>query len=260
MFTSPWICLFVFLATYLLNMTYITVFYHRGFAHGAVRMKPWLQRLVAVTGGWVTGLDAKGWACMHRLHHQHSDTAEDPHSPHHAGVFGVFVAQLRAYQRVLIGLLKRDAKYTAVVDDLDFPVSWLNRAHAWALPYVLHALLAAGLALLSHDPAVAFAYWVGLMSHPVQGWMVNALAHAYGYRNFETPDQSRNNTIVAWLVMGEGFQNNHHRYPNSAKFSARWWEVDTGYAICLVLEKLGLIEVRADRLIGPTRARLTYAD
>lgn len=113
----------VFVAMYVLNMLYITVFYHRGLAHGAVRMKPWLRWVVAHTGNWVTGLDPKGWSCMHRLHHQHSDTAEDPHSPKNGGLLNVFGAQLRSYQRVLIGLMRCERKYTVVVRDLDFRVS-----------------------------------------------------------------------------------------------------------------------------------------
>jgi stearoyl-CoA desaturase (Delta-9 desaturase) len=96
---------------------------------------------------------------------------------------------------------------------------------------------------------LAACYWIGLMSHPVQGWMVNALGHAYGYRNFDTPDQSRNNTLVAWTVLGEGFQNNHHKHPGSAQFSWRWWEVDLGYVICLGLDALGILQVRRESLI-----------
>src|SRR5581483_4658789 len=65
--------LLVFAASYVLNIVYMTVFYHRGFTHGAFTMGPRLRRLVAATGSWVTGLDPKAWACMHRLHHLHSD-------------------------------------------------------------------------------------------------------------------------------------------------------------------------------------------
>src|SRR5262252_6756655 len=71
----------MFLAAYLLNIFYITVLYHRGLTHGAVRLRPFTRNLLIHTGNWVTGLDPKGWACMHRLHHMHSDTALDPHRP-----------------------------------------------------------------------------------------------------------------------------------------------------------------------------------
>jgi fatty-acid desaturase len=93
------------------------------------------------------------------------------------------------------------------------------------------------------------AYFLGMMSHPVQGGLVNSLGHAWGGRNFDTPDNSRNNHPVAWLIFGEGFQNNHHRYPASARFSYRRHEVDLGYAACILLEKLGLVEIQRASLI-----------
>lgn len=80
------------------------------------------------------------------------------------------------------------------------------------------------------------------MSHPIQGWMVNALGHSFGYRNYPTPDRSKNNLLVAWLVMGEGYQNNHHHQPSSAKFSVKWWEFDLGYYFCILAERFGVLE------------------
>jgi stearoyl-CoA desaturase (delta-9 desaturase) len=80
---------------------------------------------------------------------------------------------------------------------------------------------------------------------------VNALAHKYGYRNFEVADQSRNNTFVAWFVFGEGYQNNHHAHPESAKFSFRPLEIDSGYAMVWAAQALRLLEVAA----APARAR-----
>src|SRR5262249_44711914 len=114
-------CIIIFLIAYLVNMTYITVFYHLGFAHNAVLLKPRLRRFVVRTGNWITGLDAKGWACMHRLHHMYSDLPKDPHSPSNVGVIGVMSAQLRAYKKCLILLIKGDLAYTSIVEDLDFP-------------------------------------------------------------------------------------------------------------------------------------------
>jgi stearoyl-CoA desaturase (delta-9 desaturase) len=236
------LCLAVFVITYLLNITYITVFYHRGLTHGAVRLSPFARRLVALTGNWVTGLDPKGWVCMHRLHHLHSDTDLDPHTPRRFGIFGLMLGQLESYKGVLRKLGKKDPATVRIVSDLDFPVSWLNRKKLWYAPYLLHAAVAlacgaAGMWLLG------YAYFAGMMSHPIQGWMVNAFGHAMGYRNFATGDDSRNNTLVAWLVMGEGFQNNHHRFPKAAKFSVRWFELDMGYGLCLALDAVGLIKI-----------------
>jgi stearoyl-CoA desaturase (delta-9 desaturase) len=82
------------------------------------------------------------------------------------------------------------------------------------------------------------------MSHPVHGWMVNSLAHKYGYRNFATKDHSTNNTFVSWLVAGEGLQNNHHARPKSANFAKKKGEIDLGYSLCVISSRLGLIKLK----------------
>jgi len=242
-------CLLVFLAAYLVNITTISVLYHRGLAHEAVRLSPGLRRFVARAGIWLTGLDPKGWVCMHRRHHAYSDTPADPHSPVNHGVPGVLLEQLRSYERTLIGLAKGDAEYTSHVEDIEFPTNWLNRSGLWYLPYAVHLALAVAVAAPTGYWLLGFAYLFGIMSHPLEGWMVNAFGHAFGGRNFDTPDNSRNHHITAWLVAGEGFQNNHHRYPASARFSYRWPEIDMGYAICRLFEVVGVLEVRRDTLI-----------
>jgi stearoyl-CoA desaturase (Delta-9 desaturase) len=222
----------VFLAGYLLNIFYITVLYHRGLTHKALVLHPGLVKWIAWTGNWVTGLDPKAWICMHRLHHLHADTAADPHSPLHQGVFGLAIGQLKSYEQVLRGLMRRKEPYTSLVKDLPFDVSFLNKRRLWALPYFLHLALALVLGIALQNPLVGFAYLFGIMSHPIQGWMVNSLAHRYGYRNFVTDDNSRNNRMVALMVFGEGYQNNHHAYPQSARFSMKPGEIDLGYLLC----------------------------
>jgi stearoyl-CoA desaturase (delta-9 desaturase) len=246
--STLWIALISFFAAYFINMFYVTVLYHRGLAHGAIRLKPWTRRFTVLTGNWVTGIDPKAWACMHRLHHRFSDTEEDPHSPWNAGgVLGVMLSQLRSYERALRALNKNREPFASVVRDLDFPVSWTNRKRVWWLPYVLHAGIGVGLSALFGSWWIGGAYWLGMMSHPVQGWMVNALAHKFGYRNFDNDDQSRNNTFVAWFVFGEGYQNNHHAFPEAAKFAMRPFEFDPGYLMVKLAQALRLVEVPSTR-------------
>ncbi len=242
-------CVAVLLATYLLNTIMITVFYHRGLAHNAVTLSPGARKFAARYGIWVTGLDPKGWVCMHRMHHTHSDTPEDPHSPLHYGVVGVLLGQLKSYERTLVGLARGRTEYTDEVADLEFPINWLNRKGLWYLPYVLHLVIALAIAVPTGMWALGACYFLGMMSHPIEGWVVNSLGHAVGGRNFETPDNSRNNHLAAWLIAGEGYQNNHHRYPASAKFSYQPWEVDLGFGICLALEKLRVLEIQRGLLI-----------
>jgi len=248
-------CAGTFLFFYILNTFYITVLYHRGLTHGAVDLRPRLRRFVVRTGNWVTGIDPKGWACMHRLHHLHSDTRLDPHSPSNEGVLGVFFKQHRSLERVLAGLLTNHPRYTSVVSDLDFPVHWLNRKRMWWLPLAIYSLVAVSLGLITGAWLLAVAFLFGMMTHPVQGWMVNSFGHRFGYRNFDLADDSRNNTMVAWLVVGEGYQNNHHADPSAAKFSKRWFEVDMGYGLCVLAQRLGLLTIppaRREESLRPT--------
>ncbi len=238
------ICLLVFAVTYLINIIYISIFYHRALAHDAIILRPWLRSFVIRSGVWFTGIDPKAWACMHRTHHTESDTENDPHSPLNFGLFGTFMGQLRSYEKNLVGLIHGRKKYAQVVEDLKFPVSWLHRRKLWHLPYLIHLGIGIGIAYPFQNPWVAVAYFLGMMSHPLQGWMVNALGHAKGYRNYDLPDNSRNNTLVAWATLGEGFQNNHHHHPGSPKFSVRFWEIDSGYWICVLFRILGLVKFR----------------
>ena len=243
------VCALVLLAAYLLNSMYMTVFYHRGLCHGAVTLRPAFRRFVVATGNWVTSLDPKGWVCMHRMHHAYSDTDADPHSPMNGGILSVFRAQHKSYERTLAGLHRGNTRYTAHVEDLDFPVHWLNTKRLWLLPLAIHFTIGLLFATLGRMPLLGACYFMGLMCHPIQGWLVNSFGHARGGRNFDTPDNSRNNRWVAWLIVGEGLQNNHHAHPASAKFSYAPGEHDDGYLLCRLCEKLGLLTIQQATLI-----------
>ena len=233
----------VFLIGYLINIFYITVLYHRGLTHQSVILKPRVVTWIKWTGIWVTGLDPKAWACMHRRHHAFSDTEKDPHSPQIYGVFGVALEQLHSYEDILRGLIRKKPEYTSLVNDIPFDVSQLNRKKLWILPYLLHFMLGLILGLITH-PVIGIAYFAGIMSHPVQGWLVNALAHKYGYRNFAIKDHSTNNWLVSFLVFGEGYQNNHHARPRRANFAIHSREFDFGYTLCVIANKFGLLSFR----------------
>lgn len=236
--------LVLFLFGYFINMFYISVLYHRALTHKAIHLGPKMTKWLAWTGVWFTGLDPKTWACMHRLHHMHSDTKKDPHSPSQLGVMGVWIGQYKAYISIQERLLKGDSEIKGIVADIPFDVSWANRQQmrSW-LPYIMHGLIGLLLWQIFGSLWISGGYFLGIMSHPVQGWMVNALAHKYGTRNFETNDNSTNNLFVGLFVFGEGYQNNHHKYPKRAKFSERWFELDLGYGMCLLAEALGLLKV-----------------
>jgi stearoyl-CoA desaturase (delta-9 desaturase) len=243
-------CMLTLLAAYLINMTYLSVFYHRGFTHQAIILRPWLKKFVVRSGAWMTGLDPKSWTCMHRMHHLYSDLPSDPHSPVNVGVVGVLKSQYHSYNRTMAALIQNRKKYTSLVQDLDFPVNWLNRKGLWSVPYLIHGGLAVSVGWYFDAWLLGTCYFVGLMSHPLQGWLVNSLGHRFGYRNFNTADNSRNNILVSWFALGEGYQNNHHQAPQSAKFGIKWWEIDFGYQICRILGLFRLVEIRLSTVTG----------
>ncbi len=240
-------CLAILFLAYGLTIVLTSVGYHRALAHSSVKLHPWARRALVTLGPWVTGFDPKTWVVMHRMHHIHSDTPDDPHSPVNVGLFGIFRAQVEGYERTKRGLLENDDTYARHGKDL--ALSWPTRTGRWWAPFLLHAAL--GLVV-----ALTMGWWLGialvagLLSHVVQGAIINYFGHAHGGRNFDTDDNSRNNHPAAWLVLGEGFQNNHHRWPSSARFSYRWNEVDFGYIVCRALEQVGVLRV-VERTLMP---------
>ncbi|MFZ4713220.1 MAG: fatty acid desaturase [Bacteriovoracaceae bacterium] len=240
------IALILFLFGYTLNMFYISVLYHRGLTHKAIILGPKMMKFLKATGVWVTGIDPKSWATMHRFHHLYSDSEKDPHSPVHKGLMGVWKGQYVYYLDVMNKLMdKSDPAVNAMVEDIPFEVCFMSKRNLSSLPYVIHALVAILIMVLTHSTIIGIGYYLGIMSHPVQGWMVNALAHKFGKRNFDTPDNSRNNMFVGLFVFGEGYQNNHHANPEKASFSHRVHEIDLGYFMCWIGEKLGLYTIKA---------------
>lgn len=239
-------CLAVFLCAYALTIIITSIGYHRALAHGAIELRPWLRTALVVVGPWITGFDAKTWVVMHRRHHQYSDTPEDPHSPVNTGFVGLFKAQYDAYTTTQNALIAGDPVYTSVGRDLE--LSWPTRTGRFWAPYLLHAVIAVVVGV-TVGWWFALALMLGSLSHIVQGGIINYFGHAVGGRNFDLQDNSRNNHVAAWLVLGEGFQNNHHRYPSSARFSYRAFEVDLGYGVCCVLHAAGLLKIRARTLM-----------
>lgn len=243
------LCLGALVAVYLINIGYMSLFYHRAFTHGAIRLRPWFRRFVIATAPWVTGMDIKAWVCMHRMHHKYSDGKRDPHSPVNSNIIGVFKAQLHAYRHVMNRLNEKRKPYASIVSDLDFPVVWFQRKEMWWIPYLAHILIALTIAFVFQAWLLGFALILGSMSHPIQGWIINSFGHSIGYRNFNRDDNSKNNFPAALFILGEGFQNNHHQYPASAKFSAKKWEFDPGYMIVRVLHLFRLIDISRAGLI-----------
>lgn len=229
-----------FLLTNLVSVTYVSVFYHRGFSHRALTLSPGLRRFVLATGFWVTGVDPKGWTVLHRMHHRHSTTELDPHHPDRADPISIGYATVSSYLGYLSAIRKGDKALARLAADVDFGVpSWLA-VYGFFLPLLGWISYASGVYALTGNAGLALGCFFGL-DFIFKTWVANGLGHSVGYRNYDTPDTSTNNHWAVWLIGGENYHNNHHRYPSRAHFAHRPGELDPAYHIARGLQALGLL-------------------
>lgn len=233
----------VAIALYAVRMFALTAFYHRYFAHKTFRTSRATQFVFALIGAASAQRGPLWWAAHHRNHHRHADTALDPHSPQvhgflwsHAGWFLTPQAFRTDWKRI--------------ADFRQYPeLRWLDRYDV-AAPLLLAVLLyVSGAALQRWAPGLGtsgpqllvwgFAISTVVLFHATV--TINSLAHRFGSRPFETNDQSRNNPWLALLTFGEGWHNNHHFFPGSARQGFRWWQLDLSWYGLKLLAALGLV-------------------
>jgi stearoyl-CoA desaturase (delta-9 desaturase) len=183
---------------------------------------------------------------MHRRHHQHSDGTDDPHSPNHhgEGLRGLLAGWWHAH----VGWMfyKDPEDLSRYVGDLQADPVVRRVSSTWTLWSAAGLLLPAvlgGLITWSWTGALLGFIWGGLtrvfLVHHVT-WSINSVCHLWGTRPFRSHDESRNNAIFGVLALGEGWHNNHHAFPTSARHGLRWWEFDASYLLIRGLELIGL--------------------
>ena len=229
----------------------INLCYHRLLSHRSFDCPPWLERTLVYIA-LCCMQDAPGrWVAAHRIHHKFSDDEPDPHSPlvsflwSHIGWLLIDkhgLHKISNYERYARDLLRQPFYLNL---ERKFVPLWVYLAHA-----ALFFGAGAGIGWLTSrngDAALQFATSVlvwGVIVRTVVvwhiTWSVNSLTHMFGYRNYQTGEESRNNWFVAILTSGEGWHNNHHADPACASNARRWWEVDLIYGFIRVLEKCGL--------------------
>ena len=236
-----------FLASYYWHGVGITLGYHRLLTHRSLQVPKW------VTYFWAAGayLCLMGspivWVGVHRLHHQNSDQDGDPHSPVHgfkhslySWMFSMSEIQSNAELQAQVPDLMKDpvfrllgCEHSAQQAQLCLFINVLAR--------VILCLLAGPIALVANLLAMFFAFW--------SPQLVNAVCHldGFGYRSYETREKSRNVWWLGLLAVGEGWHNNHHAFPKSAKHGIQWFEVDITWYTIWFLEKVGL----ATKVIRP---------
>lgn len=187
-------------------------------------------------------LNPRAYAILHRMHHAYSDTEKDPHSPHFfKDVFGMMIATKNMYLNYLHFKIEPEPAFRG--DYPEWPLvdrigdSWFFRIFC-------------GLCYIAFYVAFATHWWMFLLLPihfligPLHGAIVNWCGHKYGYSNHDNDDHSKNSLPWDLLMMGELFQNNHHKKPNSPNFATKWFEFDPTYPIMKTLHWMKIIKIR----------------
>ena len=223
------------LAVYTVRMFFVTAGYHRYFSHRAFETGRTFQFILAVCAMTSTQKGPLWWAAHHRRHHRYSDTPDDPHSAYQNGFWWAHVGWV---------LSDRFNKTTLeeVRDLLRFPeLVWLNRSPNYLVPPVAFAVV---LLLFGGWPALVWGFFFNTVLLWHWSFSINSLAHLVGVRRYETPepDRSKNSWWLAIPTLGEGWHNNHHRYPSSARQGFVWWQYDLTYAALCLLALCGIVQ------------------
>lgn len=232
----------VALALYAVRMFAVTGFYHRYFSHRAYNTSRAGQFVLALVGASAAQRGPLWWAAHHRKHHRHSDTEKDVHSPHHHGFWWAHVGWITAPVNFPTDLKQ-------VPDLAKYPeLRFLDR-----FDILVPGLLAVALFLIGGWQWLIWGFFISTVVLFHSTCFINSLAHLWGKRRYQTGDESRNNWLLALITFGEGWHNNHHRYPGSARQGFFWWELDITYYGLKVLQWLGVIR---DLRPVPARVRL----
>lgn len=210
----------------------ISMGYHRLLTHRSYKTPRLLEYFFAVCGTLTLEGGPISWVATHRIHHQNSDRPGDPHSPQegawwaHAGwiLFGEANHSNTRKMSKYAPDLAKDRLYV-----------WLNDYH-W-VPMVVLAIL---LYSIAGFPLVLWGICLRVVFGLHATWLVNSATHMWGSRRFATHDDSRNNWWVASITFGEGWHNNHHAHPTSARHGLAWYEFDPSWILITILKRLRL--------------------
>ncbi len=216
----------------------VTLGFHRLFTHRAFETYRPLAWLLAVLGCMAGQSSLFFWVAAHRKHHRCSDGEDDPHSPRRGGFWHAYAGWLlcRTYAydpREIPDLVKRR------------DLAWIDRhTFTWYLAGLLLPAAFCGVAAGSAYQALVGLLWGGLYRQFVVlqfTYLVNSVGHLWGSRDYPTADDSRNNWLLGAVALGEGWHNNHHAFPYSARLGLRWWQVDVPWYLLWGLQRLGLV-------------------
>ncbi len=243
-----WLHVTMLVAGWILTGLGITVGFHRLLSHRSFTT----YRVVRAFWTAMGSLSVEGsplvWCAVHRRHHELSDHPGDPHSPrlHGDSVLGILRGLLHAHVGWLFTGHWTDPRLKRYIPDLlrdPMLVAVDQRYYLLVLASLLIPTLIGGLATMSWWGALMGLVWGGLVrilvTHHIT-WSINSICHVFGRRTYETPDRSTNNLVCGVLGLGEGWHNNHHAFPTSARHGLAWWQFDLSWLVIRGMQAVGL--------------------
>ncbi len=227
----------------------ITVGYHRLFSHQSFDCSRPVKIFWATLGALAIEGSPVKWCATHRKHHQFSDHHGDPHSPHlhEGGAVNAIKGFIHSHFGWLITGRWTDKETRKYAPDLlkDPVLCWMDRNYVWVVvASLLIPTVIAGLVTMSISGAMLGLLWggfarVGFTHHMT--WSINSICHVFGSREYKSSDDSRNNLLFGVLSHGEGWHNNHHAFPTSARHGLKWWQFDLSWLIIRSMQATGLV-------------------
>lgn len=251
-FTVPcsWALVGLWAASHFIRAVGLTLAFHRYFAHRAFQMNRVTRFVWTFIGTAAMQKGPLWWAGHHVNHHRFSDREGDPHSPSQSGFYyahiGWFLEDTRNDRLEASNPVMRDFSKEA-------EIAWLDRYHV-----VPPLVLAAAVFLAGGLPWLVWGFCLPTVTLAHSTFAINTINHMFGWRRFDTRDESRNNPLTALLAVGEGWHNNHHRYQRAARNGFYWWEVDVTWYIIRAMAAVGLawnVQPVPRRIYDEARAR-----
>ena len=249
LFMFSWRNLLISMALYWITVGWgISLGYHRLHTHRSYKVPLWMEYFFAVCGALTLEGGPIFWVATHRIHHQKSDQAGDPHSPHE-GAWWAHMGWI-LWGETNHNNTKLMSKYAPDLAKHPFYI-WLNNWH-WVPMVALGVILLA----IGGWPLMFWGIFLRVVVGLHATWLVNSATHMWGNRRFATKDDSRNSWWVALLTFGEGWHNNHHAHPTSARHGLAWYEFDISWITLTMLKALGIAkQVRVAKIDAVVQER-----
>lgn len=239
------VILIFFFAHWYLSLFTQTFFHHRYAAHRMFTMSRGMEKFFFWLSWLFQGssyLSPYSYGILHRQHHAFADTENDPHSPKYSkNLFHMMWLTKKRYEGIFSETTKVDPRFLGNLPKWKafdkFADSWFNRIF-WGTFYVAFYAI------------FATSWWMWLLlpiqfvMGPFHGAIINWFAHKIGYRSNKVNDTSTNLLAFDFLMLGEGYHNNHHSHPERANFGLRWHEFDPVYPVIKAMAALKLIRMR----------------